>query len=115
MRPALPTALFVLTDDENNATVSFNIWEQWVDGRVVTLALGSSSHPPLPPGPIIVARQPTIPYAAWLAWVDRSVRSYGTVSLRPPLPPSNLALVGADRKTTIPFFTWLRYVDKLLS
>lgn len=114
-KPSLPTMLFVVTDDENNATVSFNIWEQWADARVVTLGLGTSQHPPLPPGSIIVGQRATISYAAWLQWVDRAVKAFGTPGLRPPLPPPGLALVGADKKTTIPFFSWLRYVDGLLS
>lgn len=114
-RPALPSAQFVLIDTENNATVSFNIWEGWVDGRIVALGLGATNHPPLPPGAIIVDRRPSIPYAAWLAWVNRSVATFGTPTKRPPLPPSNFPLVGVDKKATIPFFVWLSYVDRLLS
>lgn len=114
VRPSLPTGLFVLIDDENNATVSFNIWEQWADGRVVALGLGVTNHPPLPPGAIIVGQRATVPYAAWLGWVDRSVRGFGAPSQRASLPPFGLPLVGADKKATIPFYNWLRYVDGLL-
>ena len=114
MRPSLPNAIFTLTDDENNATIAFNEWEQWVDARVVALGLSSGKRAVLPPGAIVVARRATIPYAGWLQWVDRSVRGFGAPTQRPPLPPSNLALVGVDKKCTIPFFSWLRYVDQLL-
>lgn len=115
MRPSLPLAIFTLTDGENNATVAFNEWEQWADAKIVALAIGVGKRAPLPPDAIIIARRATIPYAAWLQWVDRSVRTYGTPPQRPPLPPSNLALVGVDRKCTIPFFSWLRYVDRVLN
>jgi hypothetical protein len=113
--PSLPTPGDVLVDEENNATVPFNEWEGWVDGRVVALAIGIGRRAPLPPGAIILARRPTLPYAMWLDWVNRSILGFGAVPLRPPLPPSNFSIVGVDRKATIPFFVWLMYVDRLLS
>lgn len=114
-KPSLPTMGDVLTDVENNATVSFNMWEGWADGRVETLAIGVGRRAPLPPGAIIMAARATLPYALWLGWIDRSAASFGSLAKRPPLPPSNFALVGVDRKATIPFFSWLRYVDQLLT
>lgn len=114
-RPSLPTMSDVLTDTENNATVSFNIWEQWADGLVISLGLSVGAREPLPPGAIIVGGRPTVAYAKWLVWVNKSVSTFGTPTQRPPLPPSNFALIGVDRKATIPFFSWLRYVDQLLA
>jgi hypothetical protein len=113
MRPALPIQ-FVLIDGEANATIPFNQWESWVDGQVITLAIGASGRVGVPPGAIIVGGRATQPYGLWLGWIDRSVAGYGTPTKRPPLPPSNLALVGVDRKATIPFAVWLQYVDGLL-
>lgn len=113
-RPALPSAGFPLIDTENNASVSFNEWEGWVDGQVVVLGIGATGREPLPPGAIIMAAKPVIPYAKWLLWVDRSAATFGTPPKRPPLFISS-ALVGVDRKATIPFQTWLQYIDKLLS
>lgn len=114
-RPGLPSAGFVLVDAENNATIAFNEWESWVDGRVIGLGIGVGAREPLPPGAIVLGGRPVVPYAKWLAWVNRSVAGFGTPAKRPPLPPSNFALVGVDRKATIPFFVWLQYVDRLLS
>ncbi len=115
MRPALPPSVFPLLDMENNATVAFNEWESWVDGRVISLAIGVGRREPLPPGAIIMAAKPVVPYAKWLGWIDRSAATFGTPPKRPPLPPSNFALIGIDRKATIPFQTWLLYIDKLLA
>lgn len=114
-RPGLPNGLFVLVDGENNAVVPFNEWESWVDGQVVALGIGSGAREPLPPGAIVLAARPTLPYAKWLRWVDRSVAGFGSPTKRPPLPPSNFPVIGVDRKATIPFFVWLGYVDRLLS
>lgn len=114
MRPALPSGAFVLIDGENNATVPFNEWESWVDGQMGALAIGATGQEPLPSGAIIVNGIATQPYGRWLGWINRSVAGYGSPSKRPPLPPSNLAMVGVDRKGTIPFLTWLQYVDQLL-
>lgn len=113
-RPALPTSVFPIIDLENNATVSFNEWEGFIDGQVMTLAIGAGKRAPLPPGVIIMAARPTLPWAQWLDWINRSAATFGTPTKRPPLPPSNFALVGIDRKATIPFQTWLQYIDKLL-
>lgn len=115
MRPSLPNASFVLVDAENNATIPFNEWEQWVDGKIITLAIGVGRRAPVPPGTIILAARPTLPYAQWLGYVDKSAATFGTPPKRPPLPPSNFALIGVDRKATIPFQTWLLYVDRLFS
>lgn len=114
-RPSLPTMNDVLIDSENNATISFNQWEGWVDGRVMTLNIGVGKRAPLPPGAIMLAARATLPYAQWLGWIDKSAATYGTPNRRAPLPPSNFALIGVDRKSTIPFFTWLKYVDSLLA
>lgn len=113
-RPALPTSVFVLVDAENNATVSFNEWEGWVDGQVETLAIGVGKRAVLPPGVIMLAARATLPYAQWLGYVDRSAATFGTPTKRAPLPPSNLPLIGVDRKATLSFFMWLTYVDGLL-
>lgn len=113
--PGLPSPAFVIVDAENNATVSFNMWEQWADGRVVALGIGAVGRAPLPPGAIVLGGRPTLPYAQWVGWIARSVATFGTPAQRPPLPPSNFPIVGVDRKATIPFFNWLRYVDGLLS
>lgn len=113
-RPALPSAAFPIIDAENNATVSFNEWEGFIDGQVMTLAIGIGKRAVLPPGVIIMAARPTLPWAQWLGWVDRSAKTFGTPTKRPPLPPLNIQFVGVDRKATIPFFTWLTYIDKLL-
>jgi hypothetical protein len=113
-RPALPSSAFPIIDTENNATVSFNEWEGFVDGQVVSLGIGATGREPLPPGVIIMAAKPVIPYAKWLLWINRSVATFGTPTRRPPLPTSNVQLVGVDRKATIPFQTWLQYIDKLL-
>src|ERR1700676_5357313 len=114
-RPSLPTLGDVLIDAENNATVPFNQWEGWVDGRVVALAIGVGQREPLPPGAIIMAAKPVVPFAKWLQYINRSAATFGTPTKRPPLPPSNFALVGIDRKSTIPFWTWLSYVGVLLN
>lgn len=114
-RPALPTALFTLVDADNNATVSFNEWEGWVDGQVETLAIGVGKRAPLPPGVIMLAARATLPYAQWLQYINRSAATYGTPTKRPPLPDGSMVLIGVDNKTTIPFFTWLKYVDQLLA
>jgi hypothetical protein len=114
MRPALPSGQFVLVDGEASATVPFNQWCSWVDGRVIALAIGATGREPLTPGVIIEAGRPADPYGKWLRWIDRSVAGYGSPSKRPPLPPSNFPLIGVDRKATIPFGTWLLYVDGLL-
>jgi hypothetical protein len=113
-RPALPSAAFPIIDAENNATVSFNEWEGFVDGQVIALGISTGRREPLPPGAIIMAAKPVTPYARWLGWVNRSAATFGTPTQRPPLPPSNVQLVGVDRKATIPFQTWLQYIDKLL-
>jgi hypothetical protein len=113
--PSLPTLGDVLIEAENNATVPFNEWEGWADGRVITLGIGVGTREPLPPGAIIVGSRPVVPYAKWLLWMNRSVATYGAPPKRPPLPPSNFPLIGVDRKATIPFFTWLKYVDGVLS
>lgn len=113
-RPALLSAVFPLIDVENNATISFNQWEGFIDDQVVTLAIGVGKRAPLPPGAIIIAARPTLPWAQWLGYVDRSAATFGTPTKRPPLPPSNVQFIGVDRKATIPFFMWLQYIDKLL-
>lgn len=113
-RPALPSGAFVLVDAEANATVPFNEWGSWVDGQVIALGIGASGRAGLPPGVIIVGGRAALPYGLWLGWIDRSLATYGAPPKRPPLPPSNLALIGSDRKATIPFAAWLQYVDKLL-
>lgn len=97
-----------ILDGENSATVQFNEWLQGVDDAVT----GVGRREPLPPGGILLARRPTIPFAKWLLWVDRSVLPLG--GQRQSLPASNFALVGLDLKPTIPFFSWCRYVDKTL-
>lgn len=112
-RAALPLP-FVLVDLVNNATVPFNEWESWADGQVIALGISATARAPLPPGAIIIGGRATLPYGLWLGWIDRSVAGFGAPAKRPPLPPSNLALVGVDRKATIPFATWLQYVDGLL-
>jgi hypothetical protein len=114
MRPALPSGVGVLIDAEANATVPFNQWESWVDSQVVSLGIGADGRAGLPPGAIIVGGRAVDPYSKWLGWIDRSLSSYGTPPKRAPLPPSNLAIVGPDRKATIPFAIWLQYVDGLL-
>ena len=114
-RPSPPLASDTLVDQENNATVPFNAWEQFIDGRVASLSIGVGAREPLPPGAIVVNGVPAVAYAKWLTYINRSVATFGSPSQRPPLPPSNFPVLGVDRKPTIPFYSWIRYVDQLLA
>jgi len=114
MRPALPSGQFALVDAEFNATVPFNEWESFIDGQIVSLAIGVGRRYPLPPGAIVVGGRATVPYGQWLRYVNQSLSTFGSPTKRAPLPPSNVQLMGADRKATVPFLMWLTYIDKLL-
>jgi hypothetical protein len=114
-RPSLPTAGDALVDQKGNATIPFNAWEEWADGRVITLGIGVGARQPIPPFGIVVKGLAVVPYYQWLAYINRSVATFGSPSQRASLPPSNFPILGVDRKATIPFYSWLRYVDQLLA
>lgn len=114
-RAGLPQFGDVLVDAQGNATVSFNEWESWVDGLVISLGISVGMREPLPQNTIVEGGRPVVPYARWLGWVNNSVATFGSPPKRPPLPPSNFPIVGVDKKATIPFYIWLQYVDGLLA
>jgi hypothetical protein len=109
-RAALPVKSMAMVDVENNATVEFNEWLSGIDGSIAGGGLGIGRREPLPPGGIVVARAPTIPFAKWLLWVDRA--TVAIAARKAGLPPSNFPIVGVDLKATIPFYNWCRYVDR---
>jgi hypothetical protein len=115
MRISLPPSNISIIDSEFNATISFNEWLQYIDGRVQALHIGVGKKKPLPPIAIVNGQKPTIAFAEWLQYVDRSLALYGpSTTKRKPLPPSNFAVVGVDFKPSIPFAAWLIYADRML-
>ena len=115
VRAGLPRFGDVIIDPQGNATIPFNEWCSWVDDRVMALAIGAGLREPLPQDVIVEGGRPVFAFSKWLGWVNRSAAGYGAPPKRPPLPPSNFAIVGVDQKPVIPFYIWLQYVDVLLA